>query len=91
VIVVNASLIKVTGRKLDQKLYVRYSGYIGGRKETPLRVVMAKKPEFALQHAVKGMLPKNNLGRQMFKKFHVYAGPEHRHAAQKPEALSIAE
>lgn len=91
VIVVNADKVVVTGRKLDQKVYVRNSGYIGGRKETKLKDMLVKKPEFVLSHAVKGMLPKNNLGRQMFGKFHVYAGPEHNHQAQKPEVLEIKE
>jgi len=89
VIVVNASKLKFTGKKLDQKTYLRRSGHIGHKKETTLRVMMEKKPEFVLEHAVKGMLPKNNLGRGMFKKLHVYGGPEHKHAAQKPEALAI--
>lgn len=89
VIVVNADKIKVTGRKLDQKTYVRHSGYIGNRKEATLKEMLNKKPEFVISHAVKGMLPKNTLGRQMFSKFHVYAGPEHKHQAQKPEVLTI--
>ena len=87
VIVINADKIKVTGKKMDQKTYVRYSGYIGGRRETTLRTMMQKKPEFVITHAVKGMLPKNNLGRKMLSKFHVYAGPTHKHEAQKPEPL----
>ena len=89
VIVVNAEKVKVTGRKLEQKMYVRHSTYIGGRKEVPLRTMLQKKPEFVLWHSVKGMLPKNNLGRKMFKKFHVYAGPTHKHEAQKPEPLTF--
>ena len=89
VIVVNADKIKVTGKKLDQKTYVRVSGHIGGRKETSLRDMLKDKPEYVLQHAVKGMLPKNNLGRKMFEKFHVYSGPTHKHEAQKPEVLTI--
>ena len=89
VIVVNAEKVKVTGRKLDQKTYVRHSGHIGRRKETNMRDMLKNKPEFILTHAVKGMLPKNNLGRKMFTKFHVYAGPEHGHQAQKPEALVL--
>ena len=89
VIVINADKIKVTGRKMEQKTYVRYTGYIGGRKETSLRTMLQKKPEHVVTHAVKGMLPKNNLGRQMLSKFHVYAGPEHKHEAQKPEVLTI--
>ena len=89
VIVVNADKVKVTGKKLDQKIYYRHSGYVGGMKETTLREMMAKKPERVVEHAVKGMLPKGPLGREMFKKLHVYAGPEHKHAAQKPEALTF--
>jgi len=89
VIVVNAEKIIVTGKKPDQKIYLRRSGHIGRKKETPLREMMEKNPAFVLEHAVKGMLPKNTLGRQMFKKFHVYGGPGHKHEAQKPEALVI--
>jgi len=87
VIIVNAEKIQVTGRKLDQKIYVRHSGYIGHRKEVNMRDMQAKNPEFILTHAIKGMLPKNNLGRQMLTKLHVYAGPEHKHQAQKPQVL----
>jgi len=87
VIVVNAEKITVTGKKMDQKKYIRYSGYIGGRRETSMRQMLQKKPEFIITHAVKGMLPKNNLGRKMLSKFHVYAGPTHKHEAQKPEPL----
>lgn len=89
VIVVNAEKIKVTGKKLEQKIYYHHSEYVGGMKETTLKEMMNKKPEFVITHAVKGMLPKGPLGRQMLKKLHVYAGPEHKHAAQKPEALDI--
>lgn len=89
VIVVNADKIKVTGKKLDQKVYVRISGHIGRKKETNLRDMLDKNSAFVLTHAVKGMLPKNNLGRQMLTKFHVYGGPEHKHEAQKPETLTI--
>lgn len=89
VIVVNADKIKVTGKKLDQKIYYHHSEYVGGMKEATLREMMQKKPEFVITHAVKGMLPKGPLGRQMLKKLHVYAGPEHNHAAQKPETLDI--
>ena len=89
VIVVNAEKIKVTGKKLDQKIYYHHSDYVGGMKETTLRDMLRKKPEYVITHAVKGMLPKGKLGRQMLKKLHVYAGPEHEHAAQKPEALDI--
>ena len=89
VIVVNAEKIQVTGKKLDQKKYYHHSEYVGGMKEATLREMMQKKPEFVITHAVKGMLPKGPLGRQMLKKLHVYAGPEHNHAAQKPETLDI--
>ncbi len=89
VIVVNAEKIKVTGKKLDQKIYYHHSEYVGGMKETTLKEMMNKKPEFVITHAVKGMLPKGPLGRQMLTKLHVYAGSEHKHAAQKPEALDI--
>ncbi len=89
VIIVNADKIKVTGKKLDQKIYYHHSDYVGGMKETTLREMMAKKPEKVVELAVKGMLPKGPLGRQMYTKLHVYAGPEHQQAAQKPEALEI--
>ena len=89
VIVVNAEKIKVTGKKLDQKIYYHHSEYIGGMKETTLREKLAKKPEQVIELAVKGMLPKGPLGRQMYKKLFVYAGPEHKHAAQQPKALEI--
>ena len=89
VIVVNADKIKVTGKKLDQKIYYRNSEYVGGMKETTLREMMAKKPEKVVELAVKGMLPKGPLGRQMYTKLHVYAGPEHNHQAQKPEVLTF--
>ena len=89
VIVVNAEKIQVTGKKRDQKIYYHHSEYVGGMKEATLREMMQKKPEFVITHAVKGMLPKGPLGRQMLKKLHVYAGPEHNHAAQKPETLDI--
>lgn len=89
VIVVNADQIEVTGKKMDQKLYRRHSGYAGGLKETTLRVMMGTKPDEVIRHAVKGMLPKNNLGRAMIKKLHVYSGPEHKHEAQKPVAVTI--
>ena len=89
VIVVNAEKIKVTGKKLDQKIYYHHSDYVGGMKETTLREMMAKKPEKVVELAVKGMLPKGPLGRQMIKKLHVYAGAEHGHEAQKPEVLTF--
>ena len=89
VIVVNAEKIKVTGKKLDQKIYYHHSDYVGGMKETTLREMMAKKPEKVIELAVKGMLPKGPLGRQMYSKLHVYAGPEHNQQAQKPEVLTF--
>ncbi len=89
VVIVNAEKIKVTGKKLDQKIYYHHSEYVGGMKETTLREMLDKKPEKVIEHAVKGMLPQGPLGRQMFTKLHVYAGPEHPHAAQKPEALTF--
>ena len=89
VVVVNAEKIKVTGRKLDQKIYYHHSDYVGGMKETTLREMMAKKPEAVIEMAVKGMLPKGPLGRTMIKKLHVYAGPEHEQQAQKPEVLTF--
>jgi len=85
VIVINASKVVLTGKKLDDKLYRHHSGFPGGLKEIDYRTLMAKNPEKAVELAVKGMLPKNSLGRQMFRKLHVYAGPEHEQAAQKPE------
>ncbi len=89
VIVINAEKIKVTGKKMDQKIYYHHSDYVGGMKTATLREKLAKKPEQVIELAVKGMLPKGPLGRQMFKKLHVYAGPEHAHAAQKPEVLTF--
>ena len=89
VIVVNAEKIKVTGKKLDQKIYYNHSDYVGGMRETTLREMMAKKPEKVVELAVKGMLPKGPLGRSMMKKLFVYAGAEHPHAAQKPEELTF--
>lgn len=89
VIVVNADRVVTTGKKLEQKKYYHHSEYVGGMKEATLKEMMQKKPEFVITHAVKGMLPKGPLGRQMLKKLHVYAGPEHNHAAQKPEVLDI--
>ena len=89
VIVINAEKIYVTGNKLDQKVYTRHSGYIGGLKSVTLRQQLEKKPDEVIYHAVKGMLPKNNLGRQIFKKLHVYAGPNHEQQAQQPETLEI--
>ena len=89
VIIVNADKVKVTGKKLDQKMYYHHSDYVGGLKEATLREMMQKKPEKVIELAVKGMLPKGPLGRQMYTKLHVYAGAEHPHAAQKPEVLTF--
>ena len=89
VIVINAEEIKVTGKKMDQKVYYHHSDYVGGLKEATLREKLEKKPEQVIELAVKGMLPKGPLGRQMFTKLHVYAGPEHKHEAQKPEVLTF--
>ena len=89
VIVINAEKIKVSGKKLDQKIYYHHSDYVGGMKETTLRVMLEKKPTEVVRLAVKGMLPKGTLGRHMLDKLHVYAGPEHNNAAQKPEVLEI--
>ena len=89
VIIVNADKIKVTGKKLDQKIYYNHSDYVGGMRETTLKEMLAKKPERVIELAVKGMLPKGPLGRSMYKKLFVYAGPEHKHEAQKPEALTF--
>ena len=89
VIVINAEKIKVTGKKMDQKVYYHHSDYVGGLKEATLREKLEKKPEQVIELAVKGMLPKGPLGRQMFTKLHVYAGPDHKHEAQKPEVLTF--
>ena len=89
VIIVNADKIKVTGKKLEQKIYYNHSDYVGGMRETTLKEMLAKKPEKVIELAVKGMLPKGPLGRAMTKKLFVYAGPEHKHEAQKPEVLTF--
>ena len=89
VIVINAEKVAVTGKKLNQKIYYNHSDYVGGMKETTLKEMLAKHPERVIEHAVKGMLPKGPLGREMYKKLFVYAGPEHKHAAQKPEVLTF--
>lgn len=89
VIVVNAAKIKVTGKKLEQKIYYHHSDYPGGMRETTLKELFAKRPEEVITLAVKGMLPKGPLGRSMISKLHVYAGPEHAQAAQKPEVLEF--
>ena len=88
VVVVNAAQVRLTGRKLDQKFYYRHSGYTGGLKANTARQLLARKPEEILRHAVRGMLPKNSLGRQLLKKLKVYAGEEHPHQAQQPVALT---
>ena len=89
VIVVNADKIKVTGKKMDQKIYYNHSDYVGGMKETTLKEMMAKKPEKVVELAVKGMLPKGPLGREMYTKLFVYAGPEHKHAAQDRKSTRL--
>jgi large subunit ribosomal protein L13 len=88
VVVVNADQVKLTGKKLDQKIYYRHSGYTGGLKETSARQMMKKKPEEVLRHAVRGMLPKNSLGRQQLKKLKIYTGADHPHQAQQPVPLT---
>lgn len=89
VVVINAEKIHVTGRRLDQKKYYTHSGYVGGLKERTLRQMLDTRPERVIHLAVRGMLPKNALGRKMLKKLKVYAGPDHPHAAQGPEPLEI--
>ena len=89
IVVVNAEKIRVTGNKLKDKMYHRYTGYIGNLKSMPMEELMNEAPERALQHAVKGMLPRNSLGRKMLSKLRVYAGPEHEHQAQQPKPLDI--
>ena len=89
VIIINADKAILTGKKLDQKIYYKHSGYVGGLKETKYRKLLAEKPEVAMRHAVVGMLPKGPLGRQMAKKLKIYAGAEHEHAAQQPEKLEL--
>ena len=89
VIVINCDKVILTGKKMDQKIYYKHSGYVGGLKETKYRKLLAEKPEVAMRHAVVGMLPKGPLGRQMAKKLKIYAGAEHEHAAQQPEKLEL--
>ncbi len=89
VIVINAEKVTVTGKKRQEKIYKRHSGYPGGLREIPFEKLQEKKPEEIIEHAVKGMLPNGALGRQMYKKLHVYAGAEHNHAAQKPEVWNF--
>ena len=89
IIIINAKKIRVTGRKAQQKFYYRHTGYPGGLRSKSLSVLLKDKPEWILEHAIKGMLPHNKLGRQIFKKLRVYAGDQHPHQAQKPEILDI--
>ena len=89
VVVINAEKIVLTGRKMDQKSYYRHSGYIGGLKTITAKKLIEKRPEDVIRFAVKGMLPKNSLGRKLFKKLKVYAGAQHPHEAQRPETMSI--
>ena len=89
IVVVNADKIRVTGNKMKDKMYHRYTGYIGNLKSIPMEKMMSEAPERALQYAVKGMLPRNPLGRAMFRKLKVYAGTDHPHAAQQPEPLEL--
>ncbi len=89
VIVVNAAKVKLTGKKLEDKIYTRYSGYQGGLKRIPAGEMLKRHPEKVIERAVRGMLPKNRLGRKLFKRLKVYAGPDHPHAAQKPEKLDL--
>ena len=89
VIIINADKVRLTGNKLDKKLYRAHSGYPGGLKETPYRVLLAKKSDFAIREAVRGMLPHNSLGRQMLKKLRVYKDAEHKHEAQQPQVMTV--
>ncbi len=89
VIVINAEKIKLTGNKLDQKEYVRHTGYPGGQRFSTVPQMMAKRPTFVVEKAIKGMLPKNKLGSQMFRNLHVYAGPDHPHESQKPKVINL--
>lgn len=89
VIIINASKVKLTGNKLDQKMYYNHSGYTGGLRERTAKVMLEKYPEEMVDRAVKGMLPHNRLGRQMYKKLFVYAGPEHKHSAQQPKEIKV--
>ena len=89
IVVINAEKIRVTGRKLSDKIYYHHTGYIGNLKQVPLGKLLKEHPERVLEKAVKGMLPKNSLGRDMFRKLKVFAGPEHQHAAQQPKVLEL--
>ena len=90
VIIVNADQVAVTGRKATQKMYYRHSGYLGSLSSESFQKMIGRKPQFPVEHAVRGMLPKNRLGRKLFTNLKVYAGPEHPHAAQKPESVTLA-
>lgn len=89
VIIVNAEKVLLTGNKLTKKEYVRYTGYPGGQRHATPQEMLAKKPEFILEHAIKGMLPKNKLGKEIFRHLYVYAGNEHPHQAQNPKAINL--
>jgi len=89
IVVINAEKVKLTGKKAEQKTYFRHSGYLGGETNTPVALMLEKYPERVIEFAVKRMLPKNALGRRMFKKLKVYAGPEHPHTAQQPQTLDL--
>ena len=89
VVIINADKVQFSGKKLKKKMYIRYTGYMGGRKETSAEEMLQKFPERVLEHAIKVMLPKNKLGADMFRKLHVYTGDKHPHAAQKPEPISF--
>jgi large subunit ribosomal protein L13 len=89
IVVINAEKVKLTGKKAEQKTYFRHSGYLGGETNTPVALILEKHPERVIEFAVKRMLPKNALGRRMFKKLKVYAGPEHPHTAQQPQTLDL--
>jgi len=91
VIIINAEKVNLTGNKWDNKKYIRYSGYPGGQRIQYAKEILQKRPEYLIEKAVKGMLPKNRLGRQMIKKLHVYVGSEHPHQAQKPQTLNLKE
>jgi large subunit ribosomal protein L13 len=89
VVIINAEKVKLTGNKLDQKMYYHHSGYIGGIKGSSAKQILEKKPEEIIKHAVKGMLPKNSLGRSMYKKLKVYSGEHHPHEAQMPQEINL--
>ncbi|KXO14389.1 ribosomal protein L13 [Clostridiales bacterium KA00134] len=89
VVIINAEKVRLTGNKWEDKIHAYHTGYPGGRREVSYKQLLEKKPEFIIEHAIKGMLPKNSLGRQMFRKLKVYAGDKHPHEAQKPEAYEF--